>query len=113
MDARRDDVSGLILRLDGDSCVLDSGEIEEFELGCMPGCDLRVQNRAVSRWHATIVNDDDQFVFVDHSTNGSFVQTEDRKVRFIRRGRVPLWGSGWIGLGEPLRRGTAIRFGHQ
>ena len=112
MEATRDGVAGLILRLGESSCVLDPADGRDYRLGCMPDCDLRLHNRAVSRAHATIVCGDDGFVFIDHSANGSYIQTEDRKVAFIRRAQVPLWGSGWIGLGEPLHPSTAIHFGH-
>ena len=51
-------------------------------------------------------------MLVDHSTNGTYVQTEDEQVTFLRRGEFRLWGDGWIALGEPLSAETAIRFRH-
>ena len=91
------------LTLNGDGCV---------ELGTAAEVDLMVGGAAASRSHAHIERRKQFFVLVDHSTNGTWVQTEDERVTFLRRGELRLWGDGWIALGEPLSTETAIRFRH-
>ena len=91
------------LTLDGDSSV---------ELGTADDADLTVSGSTASRSHAHIEHRKQYFVLVDHSTNGTFVQTEDEQVTFLRRGELRLWGYGWIALGAPLSAETAIRFRH-
>ena len=71
-----------------------------------------VEREHTSRLHARIVRRNQTFVLIDESTNGTFVQTEDEQITFVRRGEIRLWGSGWITLGEPLRVESAIRFQH-
>lgn len=81
-------------------------------LGSDPATDLTVDGRFTSREHARIERRNQYFVLIDHSTNGTFVQTEDEQVTFVRRGELRLWGAGWIALGEPLSHACAIRFQH-
>ena len=47
---------------------------------------------------------------VDFSTNGTYVQTEDEQVTHVHRGKLKLWGEGWISLGEPLNLGQPIHY---
>jgi predicted component of type VI protein secretion system len=91
------------LTLDGRTCVA---------LGTAADADLTVPGSTASRAHAHIEHRKQYFVLVDHSTNGTFVQTEDEQVTFLRRGELRLWGNGWIALGSPLSSETAIRFRH-
>ena len=81
-----------------------------FTMGRGQDCDIVVSDRLSSRKHAHFVYRKGKFVLIDHSTNGTFVQTEDEQTTFIRRGEMRLWGSGWIALGQPLSDGAAIRF---
>ena len=81
-----------------------------FAVGSLADSDLTVSRRYTSRHHATIERRRQSWVLVDHSCNGSFVQTEDEQVTFVRRGEIRLWGEGWISLGEPLTEESAIRF---
>ena len=79
-------------------------------LGSADNADLVVVSPHASRAHARIEHRKQFFVLIDHSTNGTFIQTEDEQVTFLRRGELRLWGNGWIALGEPLTPETAIRF---
>ena len=83
-----------------------------LSLGAQPGADLTVDGAYTSRRHAHIERRKHYYVLVDHSTNGTYVQTEDEQISFVRRGEVRLWGDGWFALGEPLTPETAIRFRH-
>jgi predicted component of type VI protein secretion system len=85
---------------------------EPLLLGSRPEADLTIDRDFASRHHARIERRKEVFVLIDHSTNGTFVQTEDEQLTFVRRGEIRLWGDGWIALGEPLTPQTAISFRH-
>ena len=108
MDAR--EASQLVLDWHDRQLMLDV--TRSAALGTAADSDLMVSCRSASRRHAHIEHRKHYFVLVDHSTNGTYVQTEDEKVTFLRRGELKLWGDGWIALGEPLSQETAIRFRH-
>ncbi len=72
--------------------------------------DFVSENPFSSRSHARIEFQHNDFFLVDHSTNGCYVQTEDEQVTHVHRGRLRLWGAGWISLGSPLHVGTPIHF---
>jgi predicted component of type VI protein secretion system len=100
------------LRLDWHERHVSVTEETPVTLGSADDADLSVGGGHASRAHAHIEHRKQYFVLVDHSTNGTFVQTEDEQVTFLRRGEMRLWGNGWIALGEPLSAETAIRFRH-
>ena len=108
MDAR--EASQLVLDWHDRQLTLDGNEA--VELGTAENADLTITGNTASRSHAHIEHRKQYFVLVDHSTNGTFVQTEDEQVTFLRRGELRLWGNGWIALGAPLSAETAIRFRH-
>jgi predicted component of type VI protein secretion system len=76
------------------------------------GCELVLQNEKTSRMHATIEQRRDQFVLVDTSINGTFVQYEGEPERMVRHEELPLRASGTLSCGETHRANTAevIRF---
>lgn len=110
MDAQ--ERSPLILNWHGQRAVLDEAH-GTLTLGARPSGGLQVAGAFTSRRHATIERRKHFYVLVDHSTNGTFVQTEDERVAFVRRGEIRLWGDGWISLGDPLSEESAIRFRHE
>ncbi|MDG2277815.1 MAG: FHA domain-containing protein [Pseudomonadales bacterium] len=63
---------------------------KRFSLGCEERCDVVIHGDYVSRSHAYIEIDGSDFLLVDASTNGSFVQTEDEQVEFVHRGHIRL-----------------------
>lgn len=77
-----------------------------LELGASLGigraetCEFVVGSPLASRVHARIESRRGKFVFIDQSTNGSYVRTEDGNVVYLRREELPLWGTGEISLGE-------------
>lgn len=71
-------------------------------IGRAETCDFVVASPLASRVHARIESRRGKFVFLDQSTNGSYVRTEDGNVVYLRREELPLWGSGEISLGEPF-----------
>lgn len=69
-------------------------------LGRAETCELVMASPLASRVHARIESRRGKFVFIDQSTNGSYVRTEDGNVVYLRREELPLWGTGEISLGE-------------
>ena len=90
------------------------GADKAVSLGTGPTADLSISGASASQFasraHAHIERRKQGFVLVDHSTNGTYVQTEDERIAMVHRGEMRLWGAGWISLGEPLMPETAIRF---
>ncbi len=93
-----------------DRRVVLGDERQALSIGSLADADLTVPRRFTSRHHAHIERRKQSCVLVDHSCNGTFVQTEDERVVFVRRGEVRLWGEGWISFGEPLTQESAVRF---
>ncbi|MGR8935456.1 MAG: adenylate/guanylate cyclase domain-containing protein [Gammaproteobacteria bacterium] len=56
----------------------------------------------VSRVHATIECRRGKYIFIDQSTNGSFIRTQDGNVVYLRREEFSLFGEGVISLGTEL-----------
>lgn len=73
-----------------------------FNMGRDPACDLVINSTLASRKHAQVEFRRGKFILVDQSTNGTYVKTNDGKIVYLRREELPLWGSGTIGLGEPV-----------
>lgn len=69
-------------------------------IGRAETCEFMVASPLASRVHARIESRRGKFVFIDQSTNGSYVRTEDGNVVYLRREELPLWGRGEISLGE-------------
>jgi pSer/pThr/pTyr-binding forkhead associated (FHA) protein len=82
----------------------------EFNLGRDDRNDFVVGGEFASRRHARIIREHKDFYLVDFSTNGTYVQTEDEQVTHVHRGKLKLWGEGWISLGEPLNLGQPIHY---
>lgn len=82
-------------------------------IGRAETCDLVVDSPLASRLHARIESRRGKFVFIDQSTNGSYVRTEDGNVVYLRREELPLWGSGLISFGEEFGDDQShfLRFG--
>ena len=61
--------------------------------------DVVVKGHLSSRLHARIVIGCSNFVLIDQSTNGTFVQTGDGQELFVHEDFLQLKGQGMIGLG--------------
>jgi len=64
--------------------------------------DLVVSDYCVSRSHARISYRRGQFVFVDQSTNGSYLVIQGEKPLHLKRDQAPLYGSGVLSLGREV-----------
>jgi hypothetical protein len=61
--------------------------------------DVVVKGQLSSRLHARIVIGRSNFVLIDQSRNGTFVQTGNGEELFVRQDTLQLQGEGMIGLG--------------
>ncbi|WP_238526842.1 adenylate/guanylate cyclase domain-containing protein [Cellvibrio japonicus] len=62
---------------------------------------LVVENDLASREHCHIDFRRGKYVLVDHSTNGTYVCSDQQEPIYLRREELPLQGSGVISLGQP------------
>ena len=95
----------LRLRFDDRELVVDQRP-SSIALGRAQENDVAVKGRLSSRLHARIVIGRSNFVLIDQSTNGTFVQTGDGEQFFIRQDIRQLKGQGMIGLGCLPERGS-------
>ena len=105
--------SKLVLEIEDQSYELsayDAAAGEILTLGTAGANQVCCSGPYISRHHAHIETQRDSFYLVDASSNGTFVQTEDERVHYVHRGRLRLWGKGWIALGEPLQARRPILF---
>jgi pSer/pThr/pTyr-binding forkhead associated (FHA) protein len=66
---------------------------------------LHIDSTLASRDHCHIVFRHGKYVLIDHSTNGTYVvNNPDQPDIYLRRGELPLLGSGSISLGQPTDR---------
>lgn len=63
--------------------------------------DICIANEKISRRHCSFYYHRGKFVVEDHSTNGSYIHSEDRTELYIRREATPLMHEGVISLGQP------------
>ncbi len=82
----------------------------ELTLGSQEGAGLVQAQPFVSRQHAYIAMRDQSFVLVDHSTNGTYVQSEDQQVASVHRSEIRLWGKGYISLGDTPNAANVIGY---
>ncbi len=64
--------------------------------------DIQVRSRYVSRSHATLKFIKNQFIFEDHSANGTFIRIEGKGVKFLQQESMRLRGRGVISLGVSI-----------
>jgi adenylate cyclase len=102
-----DSARDMRLRLRFDDCELVVDERPaSITIGRAEENDVVVKGRLSSRLHARIVIGRSNFVLIDQSTNGTFVQTGDGEQLFIRQDIRQLKGQGMIGLGCLPERGS-------
>ena len=103
----------LQLRISHGSTVLQVGAaLIDVTLGRAAYNDIAVTNDEASRHHAKIQYRHGQFLLVDESTNGTFVQKDTLAPFLVQRDSIVLDGSGVICLGAmpEQNRGNLIKF---
>ncbi len=84
-----------IRELNGNSSSLIVGRSHE--------CDLLIPDRYVSSIHARFEYINGEFVLMDLSLNGTFVQSDKEGNFHILGDKIYLWGSGLISFGRPIK----------
>lgn len=89
-----------------------SGATRPVTLGRSPDSLFIIEHSQASRKHATIEVRNGKFYILDHSTNGTFVVTEDGEQVRLDREAFQLHGGGSISLGEefPIDEMHEIQF---
>ena len=95
-----DGAGRLQLRFRGAEMVLDENQ-PITRIGRLPGNDVVVRAMRCSREHGRIERRLDRFIFVDQSTNGSFVTLEKQNEVFVLRKEILLFGRGQLSFGLP------------
>jgi len=93
-------VDRLALRYRDTEVVLD-GNQPVMQIGRHVDCGLLLRDARSSRLHGTIERRLDRFVFLDRSTNGTFVTLEDQTEFLVRGKPLPLFGRGQLSFGMP------------
>lgn len=74
-----------------------------FQIGRDPHkAQLLIETELASREHCHIEFRRGKYVLVDHSTNGTYVYTDEQPPIYLRREELPLQGKGFIGLGQTV-----------
>lgn len=100
----------LCLEFGSQKLCLSTDDATALLIGRDESCALKIERPFVSRIHARIVCNGQDFSLVDESANGTFVRLEDERVVYLHRKRVRLWGSGYLSFGEPLTADSVVRF---
>lgn len=87
----------------GETFVVDASR-PSVTIGRDEHADIVIQDRRASRMHARIERRRDKFVFVDVSSNGSYVIVEGETEIQLRREEFVLRDSGSISLGHPYKK---------
>jgi pSer/pThr/pTyr-binding forkhead associated (FHA) protein len=95
----------LRLRFDDRELVVDE-RASSITIGRVDVNDVVVKGRLTSRLHARIVIGRSNFVLIDQSTNGTFVETGGGEQLFIRQDILQLKGEGMLGFGCPPQQGS-------
>lgn len=83
---------------------LVNAERSSLIIGRDEQADIVVQDRRASRIHARIERRRDKFVFIDQSSNGSYVTIRGETEIQLRREEIVLHGNGSISLGHPYAK---------
>jgi adenylate cyclase len=75
-----------------------------FALGRDAANDLVIADRMASRMHARIERRRDNFVLVDHSSNGTYVRVDGEAEMMLRREEWRLRGHGYCSFGHPYEQ---------
>lgn len=103
-----DGAGRLQLRFRGAEMVLDENQ-PITRIGRLPGNDLVVRAARCSREHGRIERRLDRFVFVDQSTNGTFVTLEKQNEVLVHHKEILLFGRGQLSFGgSALAKGAEV-----
>ncbi len=87
----------------GDKFIVDAAH-PSLTIGRDEQADIVIEDRRASRMHAKIERRRDKFVFVDLSSNGSYILVKGETEIQLRREEFVLRESGSISLGHPYKK---------
>lgn len=90
----------LSIRYRGVSMRVDSNR-PRLTIGRTSDCDLAIRDPRCSRVHGVIEKRLDRFVFVDRSSNGTFLSRDGHTEIHIHNREIELSGRGYLSLGSP------------
>ena len=94
----------LILFYRGKEFKLEAAKLTHiFTLGRSTTCELSVKNRYVSNHHAQIEHFEGEFILIDHSVNGTYVESDEEGRYHVYGDKIYLSGEGVISLGTPRK----------
>lgn len=97
----------LHLALEHEGKTLQAGDRQPtIQIGRDPGSDIVIADRMASRRHARIELRRGKFVYIDISSNGSFIQFDDGEQVLVKREEITLLGSGIISFGRNTAQGA-------
>jgi predicted component of type VI protein secretion system len=95
----------------GDRELLTDKRHSSITIGRAENNDVVVKGHLISRLHARIEISRNNFVLIDRSTNGTFVEIVDGEESFVRHDSLQLKGRGLIGLGRLPEQGSPHTIG--
>lgn len=91
----------IVLKFNGEErFYTDQDVTTALSIGRDESCDMTIDAKFASRSHVNLECRRGKFVLVDHSTNGTYIKPSKQDDIFIRREELPLFGEGYISLGE-------------
>jgi len=91
-----------------DNTVIVNDRNKSINLGRAEDNDLVIKGNLISRIHAKVEMRRGNFILIDQSTNGTFLQNAQGEETFVRRDSITLVGEGIIGLGRVANPGTPL-----
>lgn len=69
---------------------------------------ITIEDTMVSRSHCRIEYHKGKFIFIDHSTNGSYIHNDDGNTAYVHNDECELVSSGYICLGQDCRQDSRL-----
>ncbi|CAK0742850.1 Adenylate/guanylate cyclase domain-containing protein [Azospirillaceae bacterium] len=95
----KDDEVVLRLSYMGRECVVSRNQ-PKLNVGRDALCEIKLLSRQASRQHGSIEFVRENFIITDHSSNGTFIKTNDAPPIHLRRDSTKLLNGGLIGFGS-------------
>lgn len=95
----------IVLRRNGETLRIPDNR-RVITIGRDTANDIVIDSPEVSRRHCRIVVQNDSYVLVDQSTNGTYITPEIGAPFHIKHKMATLGDAGWIALGHPQDRGS-------
>jgi adenylate cyclase len=92
--------SVLVIRFQDNVIRMSANTVTSTTVGRGQDCDLVIPSQQASRQHCRIECNRGKYLFIDNSSNGSYINHNQTEL-FFHQEQVALQGEGYISLGEP------------